>query len=203
MRRLMLVGRILCWVLGTLAIVAALLWTTAFGGAGAGNVILTIGILQLGVALWLVPRDVIRPRYIDPAMLEPRRPPRRASGGATLLSTIVAMAIIALCLTMVLQAYIHGSRFVALQARRIQATAICQAQIELARARGYAALPAPGQHTFRAGDEVATVGGLIVERGPIAGSKQVTARVSWPANERLPAGQVELITIMAARGISP
>ena len=75
-----------------------------------------------------------------------------ARRGATLISVLASMAIIAICLTLVLQAYLHGGRFVELQQRRSRAAMACQAQIETARARGYAALPAPGEHTFDAGE---------------------------------------------------
>ena len=118
-------------------------------------------------------------------------------------STLVAMAIIAICLTMFLQAYVHGSRFVALEARRAQAIAACQQQIEIARARGYSALPAAGTHRFDPGDGLMLEGRLVVAAGPARGSKQVTARVSWPAGEQVPAGSVELATIMTSRGMRP
>lgn len=122
--------------------------------------------------------------------------PRRA---ATLISVLAAMAIIAICLTLVLQAYLHGGRFVELQQRRSRAALACQEQIERARARGYAALPAPGEHAFDAGEGLA--GTLVIEAGPQADSRTVTARVRWTRDHSAPGGDVELVTIMTRKGI--
>ncbi|MGI5820157.1 MAG: type II secretion system protein [Armatimonadota bacterium] len=119
--------------------------------------------------------------------------------GATLISVLAAMAIIAICLTLVLQAYLHGGRFVELQQRRSQAAAACQAQIEQARARGYAALPEPGEHAFAAGEGLA--GTLVIEVGPREDACTVTARVRWARDDAAPGGDVELVTIMTPRGI--
>ncbi|MGC9318754.1 MAG: type II secretion system protein [Armatimonadota bacterium] len=132
---------------------------------------------------------------------ESLEPPRRGRrGGATLISVLAAMAIIAICLVLVLQAYVHGGRFVALQQRRAQAAAACQLQIERARAGGYRALPSSGEHPFDAGQEPLQ-GTLAVESGEQPSSRTVTARVSWPEDDRSPAGAVELTTIMTPRGI--
>lgn len=122
-----------------------------------------------------------------------------ARRGATLISVLASMAIIAICLTLVLQAYLHGGRFVELQQRRSRAAMACQAQIETARARGYAALPAPGEHTFDAGEGLE--GTLVIEAGPQESSRTVTARVRWPGDHAAPGGHVELVTIMVPGGI--
>lgn len=122
--------------------------------------------------------------------------PRR---GATLISVLAAMAMIAICLTLVLQAYLHGGRFVELQQRRSRAAMACQAQIETARARGYAALPEPGEHAFDAGEGLE--GTLVIEAGPQENSRTVTARVRWERDDAAPGGDVELVTIMTPGGI--
>lgn len=123
--------------------------------------------------------------------------------GSTLVSSLIAMTVVAMCLVVVLQAYLHGSRFVAGQTRRAQASAACRQQIETARAGGYANLPAVGRHPFPVGDVPEPSGQLTVAEGPFAGSRIVTAQVTWPAGERTSAGNVELTTVITARGISP
>ena len=158
------------------------------------------GIVALGEALiafgayWLAGMRFTEPREAMPRAVVSRSallPPRR---GATLVSVLAAMAIIAICLTLVLQAYLHGGRFVEMQQRRSAAALACQTQIEQARARGYAALPAPGEHGFDAGDGLE--GTLVIEAGPQENSRTVTARVRWPADSAAPGGDVEFVTIM-------
>ncbi len=127
--------------------------------------------------------------------------PRGNRTGATLISVLVSIGIIAMCLTLALQAYLGGSRFVALESQRARAVAACQMQIERARANGYDRLPAPGEHGFEVGREVQGEGQLIVAPGSVSNSRVITARVSWPAGERRPGGSVELVTIMTARGV--
>ena len=123
--------------------------------------------------------------------------------GATLVSALVAMTILATCLAGVLQAYLHGSRFVVTQEHRAQASAACRQQIETARAQGFARLPAPGRQPFRIGDEPEPAGQLIVAEGPFPGSRILTAEVAWPTGDRMGAGQVELSAVITAKGISP
>ena len=122
--------------------------------------------------------------------------------GTSLLSAVVSMGIIAACLVMVLQTYVQGRRFVAVQACRLQAGAAAQEQIERARAAGYSRLTV-GERGFGVADAPNLRGALSVTPGPTAGSKAVTARVTWPADERLPAGQLEMATIITARGLTP
>ncbi len=124
-------------------------------------------------------------------------PPQRKRG-ATLISVIVAMGIVAMTMTLALRAHYQGSRFVALEQQRTVAAAECHAQLERARARGFGSLPAIGEHPFasQAGE-----GTLIIEPGPVDGSRRLTARLSWPGHANLPAGSVELDTIMSARGV--
>lgn len=124
---------------------------------------------------------------------------RTGQGGATLISVLAAMAIIAICLTLVLQAYLQGGRFVEMQQRRSHAALACQAQIEQARSRGYAALPATGSHAFDAGEGLE--GTLVIEAGPQENSRTVTARARWAGDHAAPDGSVELVTIMTPRGI--
>jgi hypothetical protein len=164
-----------------------------------GGVLLCLGWGLLAAALRHLPRPTFRQPTITREMLEPAARERRA--GATLISVLVAMAIIAMCLTMALQAYVGGSRFVALESQRAEALAACQMQIESARAQGYRRLPEAGEHGFEVGPGVAGEGRIVVAPGPISESRRVTARVSWPAGERMPAGSLELVTIMTPRGI--
>lgn len=123
--------------------------------------------------------------------------------GATLISALIAMTIIATCLVAVLQAYMHGSRFVSAQEHRARASAACRQQIEAARAGGFASLPPVGRHLFPIADEPEPSGQLIVTDGPFPGSRVLTAQATWPTSDRMGAGQVELSAVVTARGISP
>lgn len=204
--------RMLFWGLAVLMIGWGLLAQVRLVPHPGGWILLQVPLLILALHLRRqrarrappIPWEALDPSPPGPSA-EPRAGDRRNNGqrGATLISTLVALAIITLCLTMFLQAYVHGSRFVAIEARRTQAIAACQEQVELARARGYAGLPAIGSHTFGPAGEAPLQGEVVVADGPVAGSKQVTARVSWAAGEEVPAGKVELVTVMSARGISP
>jgi type II secretory pathway pseudopilin PulG len=162
-------------------VLTLMLWT-------AGLVALSYGVF------WLVGMRFTEPLETTPRARVSRSalvPPRR---GATLISVLASMAIIAICLTLVLQAYMHGGRFVELQQRRSDAAMACQARIERARAQGYAALPAVGEHAFDAGEGLD--GTLVIEVGPQENSRTVTARVRWEKDSAAPGGDVELVTIM-------
>jgi type II secretory pathway pseudopilin PulG len=161
---------------------ALLLWL-------AGMVAISYGVYFQAIARRDTPGRTMRTPRMTRSALQPPR------GGATLVSVLAAMAIIAICLTLVLQAYLHGGRFVELQQRRSRAALACQAQIEQARARGYSALPQPGEHAFDAGEDLQ--GTLVIETGPRENSRTVTARVHWPEDDAAPGGDVELVTIMA------
>lgn len=167
----------------------------------SGGTLLTIGVLQVLAVWYFWPREVSRPQTWSRTYRYPRRP-SGSRQGATLVSAVVAMFIITLCLTMALQAYVHGSRARLIQARRTVALAACQEQIETLRARGYASLSGVGEHSFAVPTDNALQGRARVARGPVGESKQVTITVQWPESERLPAGQVSLSTIISARGVS-
>ena len=176
-----------------LVIAFCVMW--ALSGSGYGVVAVLVGAGMLHFAR-TVPGTVRLPRStITRAMLLP--PPRRR--GATLISVIVAMGIVTMTMTLALRAHYQGSRFVALEAQRAVAAAECQAELEQARARGWARLPGPGEREFRSD---AGEGLLSIAPGPVAGSRLITARVSWPRRDDIPGGSVELATIMSARGAS-
>jgi len=167
---------------------------------GLGNGIVIIGFLQLAAVLYFWPREASRPQTWAQIYHYPQR---RAGSrrGATLASTVVAMGIIALCLTMALQAYVHGSRARLVQGRRTIGLAAGQEQVEMMRAGGYAALPGLGEHPFVVHTDQALQGRMRVVAGPVARSKEVTVTVRWPQDERMPAGQVTLSTVISARGV--
>jgi len=174
-------------------VVLCLMW--ALSGSTYGFIVALVGAGMLYFA-GSVPGIGRLPRSkITAAALLP--PPRRR--GATLISVIVAMGIVTMTMTLALRAHYQGSRFVALETQRTVAAAECQAQLEQARARGWARLPGVGEHEFvsQAGE-----GLLTIAAGPVAGSRSITARVSWPRRDDIPAGSVELATIMSARGAS-
>jgi len=134
--------------------------------------------------------------------LAPTRLPRERCG-ATLVSTVAALGLTAVCLTLVVHAAVQGQRFATTQQHRAEAFAACQGQMEALRAGGYSNLPAAGMHAFHVTSVFAAQGETIIAAGPVAGSKTVTVRVLWPLAEGDPAGQVELSTVMAARGLAP
>ncbi len=162
--------------------------------------ILLIGVWQLLAAVYTRPRECRRPQTWARMYRYPIRP-TNSRHGATLTSTVVAMFIIALCLTMALQGYIQGSRGRLVQAQRTVALATCQERIETLRARGYTALPAIGERSFSVHADEALHGKVRVEQGPITNSKEVTVTIRWPQEQRLPAGGVSLSTIISARGV--
>ncbi|MCK4323305.1 MAG: type II secretion system protein, partial [Armatimonadetes bacterium] len=143
------------------------------------------------------------PRYIDTteSLDAAHQLPRRRQSGATLVSTLVSLFIISLCLTMFLQAYVQGKRARAVQERHMAGLAVCQERVEMARARGYAALRAAGDYPFPVESDIQLSGVTHVEPGPVAGSKQVTVTVRWLEGEQTPAGEISLSTIMSAQGV--
>ena len=122
--------------------------------------------------------------------------------GATLISALLALTITAVCAGLLLQTCLMGSALRNRLTTRTQAFAACQSQLEQLRARGYHALPSLGRSSFDTGSARLT-GATVVAVGPIADTRQVAVTVSWQPGEALPAGQVSLSTIMAARGLSP
>jgi type II secretory pathway pseudopilin PulG len=122
-------------------------------------------------------------------------------GGATLVTAVVAMMLIVMCMTAVMQAYMQGGRAREVQARRVAATAACREVIEGARAHGYGALQAVGEYEFPVQARQPMNGVLQIVAGPVPGSKLVTATVTWAGDDRAPAGSATLSTIMSARGI--
>lgn len=123
--------------------------------------------------------------------------------GASLISTVVALGLTAVCLTLVVHAALQGERFSTSQQHRAAAFAACQGQMEALRAGGYSALPSLGRHAFQIEAAFAARGETVVATGPVADTRTVTVRVRWPLVEDHPAGQVELSTVLAARGLSP
>ncbi len=120
--------------------------------------------------------------------------------GASLISTVVALGLTVVCLTLVVHAAVQGQRFAAAQACRAEAFAACQGRLEALQAGGYAALPAPGTTPFAVTTPAGASGETLVAVGPVSGAKTVTVRVSWPAAGDGPAGQTELSRVMTARG---
>ncbi len=193
----------------------------------AGRVVFWLGIVCLGASLiggvvalftrghWLVGGVVaicawqviaiayFWPRYIDTSASwdAAHELPRGRQSGATLVSVLVSLFIISLCLTMFLQAYVQGNRARAVQERHVAGLAVCQERVEMARARGYAALRAAGDYAFPVESDIQLSGITHVESGPVAGSKQVTVTVRWPEGEQTPAGEISLSTIMSAQGV--
>lgn len=145
------------------------------------------------------PTEVVSgPRWRREYRFPPGPGPRR---GATLATAMVAMMLVAICLTMVMQAYMQGNRARHVQACRVVAEAACRGEIETARAHGYAALRPPGSYSFDVRSSRPMTGALTIAAGPVAASKLVTATVTWPADDATPAGNATLSTIMSARGI--
>lgn len=126
--------------------------------------------------------------------------PRR---GASLVSTVVALGLTAACLTLVVHAALQGDRFATSQQHRAEAFAACQGHMETLRAGGYSALPSVGTHVFQVESAFAARAETVIAAGPVSDSRTVTVRVRWPLAEGHPAGQVELSTVMAARGLKP
>jgi len=123
--------------------------------------------------------------------------------GASLISTVVALGLTAVCLTLVVHAALQGERFSTAQQHRAEAFAACQGQMEALRAGGYSTLPSLGTHAFQIASAFAARGETVVAAGPVSDTRTVTVRVRWPLAEGHPAGQVELSTVLAVRGLSP
>lgn len=126
---------------------------------------------------------------------------RHLSRGSTLVGALLALTFVAVTLAILLQGYGQGRRLVAAQQRRAVALALCQQRLELLRAGGYAGLPS--------GDRVLPAPGLAggelrltMAPGPVPESRAVTVAAVWPAEERAPAGRLELATIFSARGLA-
>jgi len=174
-------GRIVFWlgvaVFGGLLVVGGVGLLTRGHGMVAG--VVTICAWEICAILYFWPRYTDTTASWDAA----HELPQRRQSGATLLSVLVSLLIISLCLTMFLQAYVQSNRARAVQERRVTGLAICQEHIEMARARGYATLRAVGNYPFPVESDMQLSGTTHVEPGPVAGSKQVTVTVRWPASE--------------------
>jgi len=203
MRWLMTSGRIASYIW------VAMFWTVAllslggfisFWRGGGPLTLLIMGCLHLALAWELRARKPLR---FGAWTRRHRYPCRRrgAKPGATLASVTVALLLITFSLTMLVQAYVHGSRAQRVQARRTVALGAAQEQIETARARGYAALPGIGEHTVAIPAHESLRGTMRVQAAPVPGSRQVTVTVRWPRDERMPAGKVSLSTVISARGV--
>ena len=166
----------------------------------SGQGILIIGALQLAAACYFLPRRAFRPT----TWARKYRYPGRWSDprcGATLASAVVAMFIIALCLTMVLQGYVQGRRVRLVQQQRTTALAVCQEQVEKMRAGGYHRLPNPGKHSFAVPAQAGLEGSVQVTAGPAPASRSVTVTARWPDDGQTPAGHLSLSTVVSARGV--
>lgn len=123
--------------------------------------------------------------------------------GSSLISAVVSLGLTALCFTLMLHAALQGERLSRSQRCRTEAFAACQARLETLLAGGYASLPAPGRQAFAVISDFSARGEIVITPGPVAGTRGVTARVVWPRSGEETGGQVELATIMAARGGTP
>ena len=192
-------GRVVFWL--GVALFGGLLIAGVVGlftrGYGLVGVVVAICVWEVIAVFYFWPRYTDRSASWDAA----HELPRGRQSGATLLSVLVSLLIISLCLTMFLQAYVQGNRARAVQERHIAGLAVCQERVEMARARGYAALRGPGDYPFPVESDIQLSGVTHVEPGPVASSKQVTVTVRWPEGEQAPAGEISLSTIMSAQGV--
>lgn len=203
MRYLMTLGRIAWYICLAALYAGAIAWCAGLltlGRGGIALILMTMGLLQLAAVFYFRPRRPLRSGDWTASYCYPGRP-RGGKPGATLASVTVSLLLIAICLTMFTQAYVHGSRAQRIQARRTVALAIAQEQIETLRARGYGALPTIGRHTVRTPAHKALRGSMRIQAGPVAASREVTVTVHWPRDERMPAGKVSLSTVISARGV--
>ncbi|MGD8237645.1 MAG: hypothetical protein PVH68_03785 [Armatimonadota bacterium] len=203
MRYLMALGRIASYIWIALFLVIVVLCCAGILCVGRGGVavlLATIGLLQLAAAAYFWPRRPLRFGIWSTYYRYPVRP-RGARPGATLASVTVSLLLIAICLTMLLRAYVHGSRAQRIQARRTTALAVAQEQIETLRAYGYAALPGLGRRSISVPAHEALRGSMRIRAGPVAGSREVKVTVHWPRDDRIPQGRVTLSTVMSAQGV--
>jgi len=203
MRYLMTLGRIASYIwlaIIVLVVIAFAAGLLSLGKGGTALILVIMGLLQLPLVWHFWPRNSVRCGYWKLPYRYPGRP-RGGKPGATLASVTVALLLIAICLTMLTQAYVHGSRAQRSQARRTLALAIAQEQIETLRAHGYAAVPGIGRYGVRAPEHRALRGTVRIQTGPVAASREVTVTVRWPRDERVPAGNVSLSTVISARGV--
>jgi hypothetical protein len=122
--------------------------------------------------------------------------------GASLISALIALTVIAVCSALLLQTSLMGSMLRNRVGTRARALAACQTEMESLRAAGMSSLPAFGVHAFDTGT-ASLHGQTTVAPGPADGTRTVTVTVSWQPAQRLPAGRVELATIFSARGLTP
>jgi type II secretory pathway pseudopilin PulG len=129
-------------------------------------------------------------------------PSCRPARGATLVSALLALTIVAVCAGLLLQTCLMGSMLRQRVGIRAEALALCQSQMESLRAGGMHALPGVGAHAFATGG-AALRGQTTVAPGPADNTRLVTVTVTWQPAPQRPAGRVELATVFAARGLSP
>ncbi len=123
--------------------------------------------------------------------------------GATLISTIVAVGLLAATMAAMVHIYQISHLAVETSDYRLVALMAAESTIERMSTRGYAALPEPGSYPLDdALDNLPHSDGHVeVAAGPVDGTKTVTVTVRWQTRDERPISQVQLTRIFAERGM--
>ena len=118
--------------------------------------------------------------------------PTRTQRGATLISAMLAMFLLTVAMTIVLQSYVVGSRASRLSAQRNAVTLALQSRLEAVIAGEYGQLPSSGARAIPVSDLPALSGihgQLLVAKGMVPGTSRISAQADWvesgPRQERL------------------
>lgn len=123
--------------------------------------------------------------------------------GATLISTIVAVGLLAATMAGMVHIYQISHLAVETSDYRLVALMAAESTIERMTARGYAALPEPGSYPLE--DVLENLphsdGQVEIADGPVDGTKTVTVTVQWQTRDERPVSQVQLSRIFSERGM--
>ncbi|MFO7945533.1 MAG: hypothetical protein R6V19_01775 [Armatimonadota bacterium] len=123
--------------------------------------------------------------------------------GATLISTIVAVGLLAATMAAMVHIYQISHLAVETSDYRLEALMAAESSIERMTTRGYTALPEPGSYPLEDALENLphSEGQVEVAEGPADGTKTVTVTVRWQTRDERPVSQVQLTRIFAERGM--
>lgn len=125
--------------------------------------------------------------------------------GATLISAIVGIALLATTVAAAIHIYALAGVAADVASSRSLALMAAETRLESMQARQYAELPAPGTYPISretlAGIPNAS-GNVEVSAGPTASSKQVTVRIQWIQHPGRQTSSLTLSRVFAQGGMS-
>jgi len=131
------------------------------------------------------------------------RPVRGTRRGLSLLSSLLALTILAAAMAVVLETYLVGAKTLRVTTQRDAVALTLEGQLEKLRAAGYSKLPALGTYPIPPGalPVIESIRGEIaVKPGPARATREVTASAAWGPRAK---HREQLTIVLAQRGMNP